>query len=1618
VNKLETSTLTSLSRFKISDEHLVTDVAVKDSITKAYREGRTFEFSPDNFIIERIAAGDPPELFRERFFEITNQVFEKRSENQAALKDKLTGDTRLFIKIINAIATFHRAAAQCQNKLIQSRRIVIVQELPGRATIHHISKETIVLAHVGQGPIAKEIPTIYLGLKIFETLNDWKGRQNPDLFKAFTLLLDIEERAIETGFSHTTIYPAETSILLSKLLDSIIEYTGRIEERYREDIQLVPAAIFTEEKRNEIIEKLNARIPSDIMNFDYDKNLEALVELENYARAYKKNGDQKSLREIIKLLVAASGHDIHEIRNRANMILDRVFSPKEYDSPLATKFINVRINSQYRFKFHLADPQEKGLYYLRVYKNNRGEKFNFENKIIVDEIPLEKDENGLFTAQYFFSEYGHYDYSVIFRKEDSFLWINENGSSGRVNVLPDLRGEIILEIFVDIHGHTRIYWRDNDGHPGLVYNEHGEIIRLGNLSDITHHLEDLKSRYFITAVYLLGVQKRGNNREDWAPEATSPSPFSPMSLTEIEPSLGGEEELKKLIKKAHSLDIKVIVDIVPHLNRKSDELPDEYVVLTYDSSGNLVQRASTDGRYGSWNDGKLLNYRMFEIWEWLSDSIDKLIDKFDIDGIRFDSAHALPIMMKRNNYPYVYSKKRSDYEMLCGNIIVNDREYGHFITTSFYDCECREKIAVPIHYFLMQNIERKLHQKGKSFFINIAECFWGHEKYLTRTGLVPYNSALFKICENITHGLTDVREIYHIYDNYFPSVMPEGTELLGILGNHDERRALNTFGHRGLRAAVALTSFMNNIIMDYEGSAEGEGWKVYLDNIYVNWNQFEYASHRSLERFYHELYKFHSTQKGHGALVWANNTQVAAALKFVDDFVWIGIFNFSESNQGVSIQFDNPTLPIKDDDAFILSDPLYSAITGTYGYFTGKELKVSRINSTVSYTDRIKLLKLERTSIKEKYSDFFCDSFNRLCYLSDTGKIYSNFAFSEIVANCKPYEKFSQFIKNYLLTDRLKIDQIELGLKRVIFYLHKHKELSLNEVMECLDNMSSDSDFFKTLSQKLRWHYRKGSIVFMSAEAEPFSKSGGLANVVYELPRELVKLGEEVFVITPMYQNGNFKEKNKMEEAIKKYNITYTGKNVKFKIMDAEYEVGVHCGIVDGIKYYLLDHYEFFNGLYWGITAEEKLRKRIAFARACAEVILTFDLKPRYTVTNDAFAGIFNGIIRCDSYYDNNPIFRECTFVHIIHNGGWQYFDSYYRYENDFDLFNLFNLPSWRAGDFCDPVHGDKLNCMAAGIRFARQSITVSPSYAKQIEIACDGLEHILYNVKGISNAIARDFRQKIEESLERSGFINKFYNRLLTIIDEDTVLKEKINSRYPEILHGKDYIERIADPLRRKVVTRMLRKLLLQVERGIKVDPDLILAVMIHRISEQKGFQLLLEASEGIFKNLGFQLIAGGGIAAGDNRGEAIAHGLYLLSQYYPDRVSVSFGFQDVAVPLLSCDYFLMPSLHEPGGISQLEAMAAGAPVIARATGGLRDTIKPVVVSGDNIEGCGFLFTDFTPWAFYDAMSRAAEFFHRSDDYTFSKIRENAEKSVYHWDKPAQEYIETLYELTETIRM
>ena len=299
----------------------------------------------------------------------------------------------------------------------------------------------------------------------------------------------------------------------------------------------------------------------------------------------------------------------------------------------------------------------------------------------------------------------------------------------------------------------------------------------------------------------------------------------------------------------------------------------------FDDAGNLVPRASTDGRYGSRDDGVRFNYRRLAVWEWLAGAVRTLVERFDVDGVRCDIAHSLPVVMKRNNASTLPSRPRSDEDQVEGTIVVNEREDDHYITTGFFDSACRYLIASPLHYLLMRELEQAYGGAGKTFSLFLAESYWGREQYLSRLGVVPYNSALFKICERVAQGTSPVSEIYLLYEDHYRHALAPGTELMGMLGNHDERRPVNTFGRDNLRPVLKLTSFLTNLLLDYEGNADGEAWKVFADNVYVDWNRFDSAVDRSVERVFGEVYAFHRRNQGRGTLVPTDHEQVAAAIK-------------------------------------------------------------------------------------------------------------------------------------------------------------------------------------------------------------------------------------------------------------------------------------------------------------------------------------------------------------------------------------------------------------------------------------------------------------------------------------------------------------------------------------------------------------------------------------------------------------------------------------------------------------------------------------------------------------------------------------------------------------------
>ncbi|MDE0024560.1 MAG: glycogen/starch synthase [Spirochaetaceae bacterium] len=1609
----------------------VDDAAVKVALHAAFREQRAFAFAP-RAAWQGADAGERQRLAAA----VRADAVAAAAPDSPAARERLQRDARLMQRLASAVRLTHEllmAHADGGSPAGAPRRVVLIRELPGTAFVFELGA-TAVLARVGEGPVGARVPTIYLGLRLFDLVaaeQDAAGAAR----EALGLILRLEERAIETGYSHVETVDDRHRATLERLYRALREPAlGFVAPEQELPVPRRPVRV-TAARRQAFLRQLNARRADSPLDFDAAICTAAMRSLERLAQRAKRHGDAGTRREVVRLLVAAAGHDLHEVRNHANLLLERMLAPKEFDAPLARTFANVTRGATHRFSLDL--PPRRGRYLVRVYRGAPHHRYPGEADIRYDEVELRPGGPGQpLTARYSFGELGHYDYCVVrVHASGRREWLKDAACSGRINVIPDLRGELALQIFPDIHGHTRTWWGDGE-HPGLVYNEHGEVIRLGTFADVAAHLPHIRRRHGFSIVYLLGVQKRGSNREDWSPHATSASPFAPESLVEMEPRLGGNDGLRELVEAAHELGMKVVVDVIPHLNRRVHDVPESFSVRCFDDAGNLVPRASTDGRYGSWNDGVLLNYRRLAVWEWLAGAVRTLVERFDVDGVRCDIAHALPVVMKRNNASTLPSGPRSDEDQVEGTIVVNEREDDHLITTGFFDSACRDLVASPLHYLLMRELEQATRGCGKDFSLFLAESYWGREQYLSRVGVVPYNSALFKICERVAQGTSPVSEIYHLYDDHYRHALPPGTELMGMFGNHDERRPVNTFGRDNLRPVLTLTSFLTNLLLDYEGNAEGEAWKVFADNVYVDWNRFDSAADRSVERVFSEAYAFHRRNPGRGTLVPTDHEQVVAVIKPAPRGLWLAVCSFSADSAMVSVDLSAAEM-IDDAARYVVVDPTYSPVTRGYAHYTGRELRVTPLTTSVSYRQRVKLLRIDLDAADAdagsrteggSAKDLLRDSFDRLLVARSREQVTASYAYRALAEAAADRERLARFLDQTLLPlyDPSSDEAVALGLKRALYHAHRDRQARSGAGPDAgLSYLrggapqsragAPQSRAGKVLVRALAL-LRSRPLVFVSAEAEPFSKSGGLANVTFELPRELARLGESMYVITPLYRTGERRAVGKMRDAVARFGVSYTGVNVHFRLGNEDFEVGVHRGEVEGVTYFLLDHHELFDGLYWGYRSNERIRRRLALGRAAAEVMMRFRLHPQVVATNDAAASLVSGIVRGDPYYAGSAAFADTGFVHIIHNGGWQYFDCYDRYEEGADLFGLFNLPFELAPRFTDPRNPAQFNLMAAGIRFADRVFTVSPTYARQIERDCDGLEGLLHDVVGINNGIGKDFRRGVGQRLARSGLERRHAASLKERIDADRALRDKLGRRFPELLGREGEPVRFRSQARRDEVFRMRTKLLAQIEYGLTVDPDRVLYVMIHRVSDQKGFQILLDASQGIFRDLGVQAILGGPIAPNDHRAEQLAAGMRALMEYYPGSVAARIGYQEISLPLLAADAFLMPSEFEPGGISQLEAMSCGCIVVAHATGGLRDTVTPLHVSGASVRGCGVLFGDYHAGAFLDAMARCTWFFRHATASQIRRARNNARRSIVWWDRAAQRYQQELHALKETV--
>ncbi len=483
------------------------------------------------------------------------------------------------------------------------------------------------------------------------------------------------------------------------------------------------------------------------------------------------------------------------------------------------------------------------------------------------------------------------------------------------------------------------------------------------------------------------------------------------------------------------------------------------------------------------------------------------------------------------------------------------------------------------------------------------------------------------------------------------------------------------------------------------------------------------------------------------------------------------------------------------------------------------------------------------------------------------------------------------------------------------------------------------------------------SILFVSSEAYPFAKTGGLADVSYSLPLAIREIGHDIRVMIPKY--GSISErKNKIHEINRL-------REIQIPVGNQSWPATVKSSSMNNprqkVQAYITTNVNYFDakkGFYadplTGINYPDNDERFIFFNKTVLQTCLVLGWFPDIIHCNDWQTGILPALIR--TVYPQE--FKHSKIVYTIHN-----FNNVGSFPAE--SFEKTGLPE-DAREMT--IHDSRLNFVKAGIMYSDSVTTVSPSYAADIMSGAS-------NSHGINSVIK-----------SRHGSLRGIVNGV-----DKYMWNPKIDS----------YLSRKYDST--SLSDKFLNKEHLLKKIGLPIRHSTPLIGMISRLSEQKGIHLLLEAADRLFAE-DLQLII---LGEGD---PTLQDALRNLRNLYPDKIGIKIGFDDELAHLIEAgsDMFLMPSLFEPCGLNQLYSFIYGSVPIVRSTGGLADTVKEY--NSDTSEGNGFTFHDFTADAILDAVHRAISLF--KDREQWEKVQSNGMADDHTWNKPARFYSDLYYSL------
>ena len=473
-------------------------------------------------------------------------------------------------------------------------------------------------------------------------------------------------------------------------------------------------------------------------------------------------------------------------------------------------------------------------------------------------------------------------------------------------------------------------------------------------------------------------------------------------------------------------------------------------------------------------------------------------------------------------------------------------------------------------------------------------------------------------------------------------------------------------------------------------------------------------------------------------------------------------------------------------------------------------------------------------------------------------------------------------------------------------------------------------------------------ILFAASECMPFVKSGGLADVIFALPKSLKKNGIDARVMLPLYGQipAEFKAKMQFKKAI----------TTKMGWREA------YCGLFelthDEVVYYFIDHEYYFkrDSLYGHYDDGERFAY---FCRATLDIIPYLNFIPDIIHSHDWHTGMIGFLLK--EQYRHLPLYQPIKSVFTIHNLQFQgifprslmhdllMFDDHYFHVDRLEFYG-------------------NINFLKAGLIAADKITTVSKTYKNEIQEPFFG-----YQLDGLLRAL--DYRMVgILNGIDPTVYNPEIDPNLAVNYNLQTLEKKKTNKR------------------------------ILQTGLGLLVSETVPVVAMITRLSKQKGIDLVQRVfDEMMQENVQFIIIG-----SGDEHYESFFSHMEAI---YPDKVRVHLGLNESLAHRVyaGADLFLMPSLFEPCGLSQLIALAYGTIPLVRQTGGLSDTVQNY--DETNPAGNGFTFPNYNAHDLLFTYQRALNLYKSSQWQT---LVERAMSSDYSWTQSANQYQQVYQELMQ----